>query len=83
MSIEVNGEEGAPSIVSEAPAAADALLSVKHVTAMLGVCRRTLERWIVAGDFPRPLYLSRLPRWRRSTFEAWVSAREATTYRAG
>lgn len=39
------------------------LLSIREVAQRLGICRRTLEREIIRGHFPRPLKIGKASRW--------------------
>ncbi len=50
------------------------LLSIAELIAILGVSRRTLERMISGGEFPpADIRIGKLPRWRRATYERWIS----------
>ncbi|MCI0464711.1 MAG: helix-turn-helix domain-containing protein [Gemmataceae bacterium] len=53
----------------------DELLSKKQVARMLGVCVRTVQRYLALAQFPTPV---RLPhghlRWRRSEVEAFLDS---------
>jgi predicted DNA-binding transcriptional regulator AlpA len=50
------------------------LVGIDDIADALGVCRRTVERMKSAGEIPLPdKVLGRLPRWRTSTIERWMS----------
>ena len=54
------------------------LLRIKDLLPMLGISRTRLYSWIEHGHFPRPFHVApKVPRWRRSTVEAWLASREA------
>ena len=53
----------------------DRLLNVLEVAAFLGVCKRTIYRWVHRGLFPDPIDLNGTMRWRDSTVKAWVASR--------
>jgi predicted DNA-binding transcriptional regulator AlpA len=62
--------------MAKQPKKADpALLSKKQVAHLLGVCIRTVERYLALPQFPVPV---RLPhghlRWRRSEVEAFLDS---------
>jgi predicted DNA-binding transcriptional regulator AlpA len=58
------------------PPGVDALLDKAQVCAAVGVCRRTLDGMISAGEFPgADTTIASGRRWRVSTFNAWVEAR--------
>jgi excisionase family DNA binding protein len=47
--------------------------SIAEIAAGLGIGRRTLEREIAAGRFPKAdFYIGRLPRWRSDTVLDWI-----------
>jgi len=46
-------------------------LTLKQLAARYAVSRRTLERKIVSGDFPRPLKIGRASRWSPEDLEAY------------
>jgi excisionase family DNA binding protein len=47
--------------------------SITEVATALGIGRRTLERLIASGKFPKPdLRIGRMPRWKRETVRAWI-----------
>ena len=51
------------------------LLSLDDVSTALRISRRTAERMRSAGKLPAPdLRLGKLPRWRPSTIEDWISS---------
>jgi excisionase family DNA binding protein len=47
------------------------VLTVKEVAAHFRVCRRTIEREIAAGHFPRPLKIGRCSRFTESDLAAY------------
>ena len=60
--------------VAEAPC----LLTLKQVAQRLAVCRRTLEREIAAGRFPRPRRIGRSVRVFESDFRAYLETLKAS-----
>ncbi len=50
------------------------LLTCKEVAARLRVCRRTLEREIAAGRFPRPVRIGRSVRIAESDVQAYITS---------
>ena len=50
------------------------LLTKGDVTRIVGISPRTLENWVAAGKFPRPLRLNgqRLARFRPEDVQAWI-----------
>jgi len=59
------------------PLAAQQLISVEIVCNRLEINRRTLYRWLDAyQDFPRPIRIGRLIRFRALEVVAWIDARE-------
>ena len=56
------------------------LWSPKEVAQHLGIARRTLRRWMVAGYFPRPIRLNgRTLRWEPQAVRAWLLAQQEST----
>ena len=51
------------------------LLSVKQVSALIGIAPRTLWRLASSGRFPRPDVKvgARIVKWRRTTVERWIN----------
>ncbi len=49
-------------------------LTLKEVAARLGVCRRTVEREILAGRFPRPLKIGRSVRIPESDLLCYIES---------
>jgi predicted DNA-binding transcriptional regulator AlpA len=46
---------------------------IGEVAGVLGVCRRSLEREISAGRFPKAdVQFRRMPLWRVETIRAWI-----------
>lgn len=58
---------------SNSSPAVGACLTLKEVAARLQVCRRTLEREIQAGRFPRPLKIGRSVRVLESDLQAYFA----------
>jgi len=49
-----------------------------ELSAKLGVHRTTLFRWVRAGTFPPPIYLTPTkPVWPAADYDAWCDARAA------
>jgi predicted DNA-binding transcriptional regulator AlpA len=54
--------------------ALEPLLTMSDLGRILAVERRTIDRLRSAGKLPPPdLILGRMPRWRRSTIDGWIS----------
>lgn len=49
------------------------LLSVKHVSRVLGCSTRTVYRLADAGKMPLPVRLGSLVRWSRKALEDWIA----------
>lgn len=56
-----------------------AALNRKKATAKWvgNVTTRCLENWVRDGRFPPPIYVNRLPMWRRSDLLKWLHSRAA------
>ncbi len=61
------------------------LLTVRHVCALIGVSRATLDRWIDDGTFPSPKVMRRWPcgrpssiRWHVEIVMEWLEAAKTT-----
>jgi excisionase family DNA binding protein len=66
-----------PSLADQASEYRGTLLTFDQTAHALGVCRRTMERWIASGDFPiEPVLLGRRRRWRRADIERWLNGDE-------
>lgn len=63
--------------VKELPAELLQLLTMRDLTKSLGVCRRTLEREIQRGRFPRPVKIGSASRWPVSDVAAYLQALQA------
>jgi predicted DNA-binding transcriptional regulator AlpA len=51
----------------------DQLIDIRDVARILAIGKRTLERMIATGEFPRADYrVRRISRWRLSTVQAWM-----------
>ena len=59
-----------------------ALLSTKHILALIPVSGMSLFRWIRLGVFPRPIKVQRLRYWRASVVRDWLESRQAEAARA-
>lgn len=56
------------------------LLKRSEVIDLLGVSKSTLVRWVQAGRFPRPIYLTAdTPRWAQDDVSDWLAKREAAS----
>ena len=59
------------------------LLTVRQVADQIGFTRQTIHKWVRAGQFPPPLYIStRSPRWRPADIEAWIESQPRADERA-
>ena len=67
--MKTRGTTSTGAIAAPAP-----LLSIDGIAEYLGVSRRTIERDRSAGRLPEPDKIAgrKMPRWRRSTIEAWI-----------
>jgi predicted DNA-binding transcriptional regulator AlpA len=54
----------------------DPLLDKAAVADFVGVCPRTIERYVRDGQFPPPIRLGGSRRWRRSKIEAFLREQE-------
>jgi len=52
------------------------LLRVEEVAALVGLGVRTVWGLVAEKEFPRPVKVGRLSRWRRSAVEAWMDGLE-------
>jgi predicted DNA-binding transcriptional regulator AlpA len=58
------------------------LLSLVDVAAVLSISRRSMERLLSSGGFPRAdLRIGKLPRWRPATVQRWIE--EQATRKGG
>jgi predicted DNA-binding transcriptional regulator AlpA len=58
------------------------MLSYQEVAERFNVCRRTIERWLSLGAFPKPIRIAgSFPRWRASVIEAFIARQEAEAQR--
>jgi predicted DNA-binding transcriptional regulator AlpA len=49
------------------------LLSLARVAALLDVSERSVRRWMIEADFPKPIHLpGRTPRWDEEEVKMWV-----------
>jgi prophage regulatory protein len=54
-----------------------------ELSAKLGVNRTTIFRWVKAGKFPKPVYLTPTkPVWPDADYQAWCDERAAARDRA-
>ena len=52
------------------------MITRREVQTRLGITKSTLYRWMLAGEFPRPISVGpRSVRWPESEVAAWVAAR--------
>jgi hypothetical protein len=66
--------EAAPGAPSPDPFAGRLTFRVGEVANLLGVCRRSLEREISAGRFPKAdVQFRRMPLWRVETIRRWLA----------
>jgi predicted DNA-binding transcriptional regulator AlpA len=69
-------ERGEESAVEGGARKGELAWSIRQVAASLDIGRRTLEREIAAGRFPRAdFHIGKMPRWRPATVRAWVQSR--------
>jgi len=54
----------------------DRLLTLEQVCEVVPLGRRTIRRWSVAGQFPRPRRCGRLVLWLESEVVAWMRSLE-------
>ena len=60
------------------PVALDVLLRERELSTVLGVDRRTLHRWRIAGFGPTWVRVGRLIRYPRADLERWIAERTVT-----
>jgi prophage regulatory protein len=53
------------------------LLDLVEVAKLLRVSQRALWGWAKAGEFPAPIQLGRLRRWRREDVNQWLADQAA------
>jgi predicted DNA-binding transcriptional regulator AlpA len=58
-----------------------ALIDADTITQLLKVSRRTLERLVHDGEFPKPLHIGVNARWRASDYAAYVERLAAKAQR--
>jgi predicted DNA-binding transcriptional regulator AlpA len=63
ISEHVTSEDGRPMTL---------LLKGKDCADLCSVSLRTWQRWVAAGEAPRPVYIRNSPRWAAAEIEAWV-----------
>lgn len=60
---------------SKLPGSLECLITKADICVALSIGERMLAEWRSRGQFPAPdLHLGKLPRWRSSTFNAWLEA---------
>jgi len=61
---------------NSAPPVVEQLLRPDDVARTLGIGKRTFERWLSAGKFPRPDIKAgpRISLWRPASVQAWIEA---------
>jgi predicted site-specific integrase-resolvase len=52
-------------------------LPAKPVAERYGVCDRTIERWVAAGDLPSPVYIQGRRYWNEAELDQRDEARKA------
>ena len=69
----------APSLQPALFQSGDRLLRLAELTAILGISRSTVYRYLAAGRLPQPIHLSsRCIAWKASTISAWMDALAAS-----
>jgi prophage regulatory protein len=63
-------------LVAEPPDDIERLLDTRAIAARLGVTGETVREMVKRGEFPEPIRLGSLVRWRVATFNAWIAARD-------
>jgi len=58
-----------------------AYITLQEIADTLLVSTRSIERWIAKKQFPQPIRVGRLLRWRRSTIENFLHDMEAKAAR--
>lgn len=53
------------------------LLKVNEVASLLQISARSVWTRVSKGEFPAPIYIGKLARWRRETINGWLDAKEA------
>ena len=51
------------------------LFSIVEVADYIGVVPGTIRNWVKKGEFPEPLSLGKLVKWRREDIEEWLANR--------
>ena len=51
-------------------------LRAREITHLIQISRATLDRLVRDGDFPPPIKVGRVNRWRRTAIEEWARERE-------
>jgi len=57
----------------------DGLMNAVDMMEFLRISRSTLYRMSQREDFPRPVIVSGMKRWRRDEFESWLRAKQVAT----
>lgn len=57
----------------------NALMRQRDMMEFLRISRSTLWRISRSDDFPKPVILMGMKRWRREELESWLSARQVET----
>ena len=70
-----------PALNHEMSPMCEKLLRPDDVARTLRVGKRTLERWLSSGQFPRPDIKAgkRISLWRPGTVQAWIESRSEKT----
>ncbi|MCZ2341484.1 MAG: helix-turn-helix domain-containing protein [Bacteroidales bacterium] len=48
------------------------VLSIEEISALVGVDKRTVRRWVVEGKFPLPKTIGNKKQWTSMAFGAWL-----------
>ena len=60
---------------------AELTLEIEEVVALVGTCKRTIERLVARGQFPAPFYMGTCRKWRRRDIELFVEAGSIHAFR--
>jgi predicted DNA-binding transcriptional regulator AlpA len=73
----------ASTSTAETPASNLRLLLKSDLSRELGVSIWTIDRWVKAGRFPKPIFVSEAApaRWRLRDVEAWLAKRQVARHK--
>jgi len=54
------------------------LVNIRAVSALLSCCPNHIRNMVGRGEFPQPVRLGHLLRWRLEEIEAWVKSRQSS-----